>query len=124
MNDTLTITRPDDWHIHFRDGAAMQSVLPDTARVFGRAIPCPTRAAGGERGRSAYRAAAGRCAGGVEHDDASSLTIRPEEIAAREKAALFTRHYPAGRRIRFRCHRLVNHPAIAAMEEADAVAAR
>jgi dihydroorotase len=41
MMDTLTITRPDDWHIHFRDGAAMQSVLPDTARVFGRAIAMP-----------------------------------------------------------------------------------
>jgi len=41
MADTLTIIRPDDWHIHFRDGAAMQSVLPDTARVFGRAIAMP-----------------------------------------------------------------------------------
>jgi len=41
MTDILTITRPDDWHIHFRDGAAMQSVLPDTARVFGRAIAMP-----------------------------------------------------------------------------------
>jgi dihydroorotase len=41
MNDTLTITRPDDWHVHFRDGAAMQSLLPDTARVFGRAIAMP-----------------------------------------------------------------------------------
>jgi len=41
MTDTLTITRPDDWHIHFRDGAAMASVLPDTARVFARAIAMP-----------------------------------------------------------------------------------
>ncbi len=41
MTDTITITRPDDWHIHFRDGAAMQSVLPDTARVFARAIAMP-----------------------------------------------------------------------------------
>src|SRR3569832_2462552 len=41
MTGTLTITRPDDWHIHFRDGAAMRSVLPDTARVFGRAIAMP-----------------------------------------------------------------------------------
>lgn len=41
MNDTLTITRPDDWHIHFRDGDAMRSVLSDTARVFGRAIAMP-----------------------------------------------------------------------------------
>lgn len=41
MTDTLTLIRPDDWHIHFRDGEAMQSVLPDTARVFGRAIAMP-----------------------------------------------------------------------------------
>ncbi len=41
MTDTLTLIRPDDWHIHFRDGDAMQSVLPDTARVFGRAIAMP-----------------------------------------------------------------------------------
>lgn len=41
MTKTLTITRPDDWHIHFRDGIAMQSVLPDTARVFARAIVMP-----------------------------------------------------------------------------------
>lgn len=41
MTDTITITRPDDWHIHFRDDAAMASVLPDTARVFGRAIAMP-----------------------------------------------------------------------------------
>ena len=41
MIDTLTLTRPDDWHIHFRDGAAMASVLPDTARVFARAIAMP-----------------------------------------------------------------------------------
>jgi dihydroorotase len=41
MTDTLTLTRPDDWHIHFRDGAAMRSVLPDTARVFARAIAMP-----------------------------------------------------------------------------------
>jgi dihydroorotase len=37
----LRITRPDDWHLHLRDGAAMQSVLPYTARQFGRAIIMP-----------------------------------------------------------------------------------
>ncbi|MHB8759269.1 MAG: dihydroorotase, partial [Thiobacillus sp.] len=41
MTDTLTITRPDDWHVHFRDGAAMRSVIGDTARVFGRAVAMP-----------------------------------------------------------------------------------
>jgi dihydroorotase len=38
---TLTITRPDDWHLHLRDGATMRAVLPDTARQFGRAIVMP-----------------------------------------------------------------------------------
>ena len=37
----LVITRPDDWHLHLRDGALMQSVLPDTARQFARAIVMP-----------------------------------------------------------------------------------
>lgn len=37
----LTITRPDDWHLHLRDDAAMAAVLPDTARRFGRAIVMP-----------------------------------------------------------------------------------
>ena len=39
--NTLTITRPDDWHLHLRDGAEMQAVLADTARRFGRAIVMP-----------------------------------------------------------------------------------
>ena len=38
---TLTITRPDDWHLHLRDGAAMCDVLPHTAARFGRAIVMP-----------------------------------------------------------------------------------
>ena len=39
--DTLTLTRPDDWHVHLRDGAAMAAVLPHTARQFARAIVMP-----------------------------------------------------------------------------------
>jgi dihydroorotase len=39
--DSLTITRPDDWHLHLRDGAAMAAVLPHTARQFARAIVMP-----------------------------------------------------------------------------------
>jgi len=38
---TITIMRPDDWHLHLRDGAMMASVLPHTARQFGRAIVMP-----------------------------------------------------------------------------------
>jgi dihydroorotase len=41
MMNKLTITRPDDWHLHLRDGAALKAVLPDTARRFGRAIIMP-----------------------------------------------------------------------------------
>lgn len=39
--DQLTITRPDDWHLHLRDGAMMESVLPYTAKQFARAIVMP-----------------------------------------------------------------------------------
>jgi len=38
---TLTITRPDDWHLHVRDGAALATVVPHTAAQFGRAIVMP-----------------------------------------------------------------------------------
>jgi len=38
---TLTLTRPDDWHLHLRDGTAMASVLSHTARQFARAIVMP-----------------------------------------------------------------------------------
>jgi dihydroorotase len=41
MTDHLTLTRPDDWHLHLRDGAALAAVLPDTARQFARAIVMP-----------------------------------------------------------------------------------
>jgi len=41
MADELTITRPDDWHLHVRDGAALATVVPASARQFGRAIIMP-----------------------------------------------------------------------------------
>jgi len=39
--DALTLTRPDDWHVHLRDGEMLAAVLPDTARRFARAIVMP-----------------------------------------------------------------------------------
>ncbi len=39
--DTLTLTRPDDWHLHVRDGAPLHTVVPHTAAQFGRAIIMP-----------------------------------------------------------------------------------
>ncbi len=37
----ITLTRPDDWHLHLRDGAMLKGILPETARDFGRAIIMP-----------------------------------------------------------------------------------
>lgn len=44
MTETLTIRRPDDWHLHFRDGETMRAVVPWTARQFARAIVMPNLA--------------------------------------------------------------------------------
>ncbi|MCV6585852.1 MAG: dihydroorotase [Marinibacterium sp.] len=41
MSTSITLTRPDDWHLHLRDGAVLQAVLPETARHFARAIVMP-----------------------------------------------------------------------------------
>ena len=41
MTDRLTLLRPDDWHIHLRDGAALAQTVADAARTFGRAIVMP-----------------------------------------------------------------------------------
>ena len=39
--ETLTIRRPDDWHVHLRDGEMLRAVAPYTARQFARAIVMP-----------------------------------------------------------------------------------
>ncbi len=41
MTDSITIRRPDDWHVHLRDGDIMRGVVPFTARQFARAIVMP-----------------------------------------------------------------------------------
>src|SRR5437762_5228568 len=41
MTQSLTITRPDDWHLHVRDGAALAAVVPHSARQFARALIMP-----------------------------------------------------------------------------------
>ncbi len=105
MTDTLTLTRPDDWHIHFRDGAAMQSVLPDTARVFGRAIAMPNLKppAVSVDDAAAYRArllAAVPAGTGFEPLMTLYLTdnTRPEEIARARQSGFVhaVKYYPAG----------------------------
>lgn len=41
MTERIELIRPDDWHLHLRDGALLRAVLPATSRVFGRAIVMP-----------------------------------------------------------------------------------
>src|SRR5262245_49290528 len=41
MTERITIRKPDDWHLHLRDGAMLKAVLPYTAKHFGRAILMP-----------------------------------------------------------------------------------
>ncbi len=104
MTDTLTITRPDDWHIHFRDGAAMQSVLPDTARVFGRAIAMPNLKPPvvSVADAAAYRERLLAAARGTSFEPLMTLYLtdntQPDEIR-RARASGFVhavKYYPAG----------------------------
>jgi len=128
MTDTLTLTRPDDWHIHFRDGAAMQSVLPDTARVFGRAIAMPNLRPPvvSVADAAAYRARLLAAATGTAFEPLMTLYLTdntpPEEIRrARESGFVHAvKYYPAGATTNSDSGvtELVKaYPAIAAMEE-------
>lgn len=101
---TLTLTRPDDWHLHVRDGAALASVVPHTARQFGRAIIMPnlkppvTTAAQALAYRERILAAV---PAGVSFEPLMTLyltdVLPPDEIV-RAKAAGVTavKLYPAG----------------------------
>jgi dihydroorotase len=106
--DTLTLTRPDDWHLHVRDGAALASVLPWSARQFGRAIIMPnlrppvttTAQALAYRERIlAARSEAGQP--GADFEPLMTLYLTdltpPEEIRrAKEAGVVALKLYPAG----------------------------
>jgi len=104
MPQTLTITRPDDWHLHLRDGAAMAAVLPYSARQFGRAIVMPnlrppvTTAAMALAYRERIRAA---LPPGLAFEPLMTLYLTddtpPDEIRrAREAGVVALKLYPAG----------------------------
>ncbi|MEX8499809.1 dihydroorotase [Leptothrix ochracea] len=101
---SLTLTRPDDWHLHVRDGAAMAAVVPHTARQFGRAIIMPNlrppvtsaaqAVAYGERIKACVPA-------GVTFTPLMTLYLTdntpPEEIARAKAAGVVAlKLYPAG----------------------------
>ena len=102
--DTITLTRPDDWHLHVRDGAALHTVVPHTARQFGRAIimpnlkPSVTTAAEAAHYRARIRAAVPE---GMAFEPLMTLYLTdrlpPEEIErARASGVVACKLYPAG----------------------------
>ncbi|MDE2455645.1 MAG: dihydroorotase [Burkholderiales bacterium] len=104
MSDSITITRPDDWHLHLRDGAALAAVLPYTARQFARAIVMPnlkppvTSAALAAEYRRRILAALPE---GLVFEPLMTLYLTdrlpPDEIRrAREAGVVAVKLYPAG----------------------------
>ena len=100
----LTFTRPDDWHLHLRDGAALAAVLPATARQFARAIVMPnlrppvTTAAAAVAYRRRIVAARPE---GSSFEPLMTLYLTdhttPDEIArAKDAGVLALKLYPAG----------------------------
>jgi dihydroorotase len=101
---TLTLTRPDDWHLHVRDGEALRAVVPHTAAQFGRAIIMPnlkppvTTAAQAVAYRERIRAAVPE---GLAFEPLMTLyltdNLPPDEIArARDAGVVALKLYPAG----------------------------
>ncbi|MET0311605.1 MAG: dihydroorotase [Burkholderiaceae bacterium] len=102
--DSITLTRPDDWHLHVRDGAALRSVVPHSAAQFGRALIMPnlkppvTTAQQAIDYRERIRAAV---PAGMKFEPLMSLyltdNLPPEEIArARDAGVVALKLYPAG----------------------------
>jgi dihydroorotase len=127
--DELLITRPDDWHLHLRDGPAMRSVLPDTARRFARAIvmpnlkpPVTTVAAAAEyRGRILKALPRGLAFEPLMTLYLTDNTSPAEIVRARQSGMVHAvKYYPAGATTHSEAGvtdlRKV-YPAIAAMEE-------
>ena len=100
----LTLTRPDDWHLHVRDGAALRTVVPHTAAQFGRAIIMPnlkppvTTAAQALAYKERIQAAV---PAGVSFEPLMTLyltdNLPPDEIARAKAAGVVAcKLYPAG----------------------------
>jgi dihydroorotase len=104
MTHTITLTRPDDWHLHVRDGEALRTVVPHTAAQFGRAIIMPnlrppvTTAAAALAYKARIQAAVPP---GVQFEPLMTLyltdNLPAEEIQrARDAGVVAVKLYPAG----------------------------
>lgn len=105
MTRTLTIPRPDDFHLHLRDGAVLEAVLPDTARHFERAIIMPNLVPPVTKGEHAKAYAERIMAAlpeGMTFEPLMTLYLTdetdPEDVVAAHKAGIIkaVKLYPAG----------------------------
>jgi len=102
---TLTLARPDDWHLHLRDGAVLAAVLPDTARQFARAIVMPNLkppVTTVEQARTYRERIVAALPKGSPFVPLMTLYLtemtKPQEIAAAKKSGFVhaVKYYPAG----------------------------
>ncbi|WP_379867066.1 dihydroorotase [Marinobacter sp. M5B] len=103
MTEQLIITRPDDWHLHVRDGDILKDVVPATARCFGRAIIMPNLAPPVTEAEQAmaYRSRILAAAGDTGFDPLMTLylteTTTPAQIRdAKAAGVVAAKLYPAG----------------------------
>jgi len=104
MTRTLTLTRPDDFHLHLRDGAMLQGIAPETARDFARAIIMPNLVPPVVTGAQAraYRERIMAALPGSDFTPLMTLYLTeasdPADIIAAHRAGLITavKLYPAG----------------------------
>jgi dihydroorotase len=105
MTESLTIRRPDDWHLHLRDGAMLAGVLPETARHFARAIIMPNLVppvVTGDDARAYRDRIMAALPGGMAFTPLMTLylteTTDPADVAAAHAEGLVTavKLYPAG----------------------------
>ncbi|GFR45153.1 hypothetical protein Agub_g6536 [Astrephomene gubernaculifera] len=102
--NSLTITRPDDWHLHVRDGKAMRDVVPHTAAHFGRAVIMPnlvppvssTQAALDYRARILDALPAGSSFNPLMTLYLTDRTTPEEVYRAKEAGVVAFKLYPAG----------------------------
>ncbi|MPM13844.1 Dihydroorotase [bioreactor metagenome] len=102
--DTLTITRPDDWHLHVRDGEPLLTVVPHTAHQFGRALIMPNLrppVTTAEQVLAYKQRILDAVPEGVQFEPLMSLyltdNLAPEEIArAKDAGVVALKLYPAG----------------------------
>ena len=105
MSNTLTIRRPDDWHLHLRDGEMLRAVLPESARHFARGIVMPNLVppvVTGDQAAAYRERILAALPDGMAFDPLMTLylteTTDPEDVAAAHASGLVkaVKLYPAG----------------------------